>query len=209
MYPCTNRDDGCPEVRPMHLILEHEVNCSFRNYKCPFSEESMLSCARYYPLDDLKRHVVSDHRVRNLDDYGGGGFNGYLEPLKPTGRFDIALVVFGELFYAVWKLIEGQFRCNVMYIGPKNNCSNYTYRFTVTARNKVETFSMCLLTQSYNDNFDDVLKPGNCMTINNDTIQKFFVEENKLPFRFEISRLGEAHDGLPLKEQGDTQCDEL
>jgi hypothetical protein len=193
----------------MHLISEHEKKCSIGNYKCPFSTTSNFSCSPYCRLDDLKRHVLRDHDGSNLDDYGHSRFYSRLRPMTPNGSFAKALVVFGELFYAVWRVKEGQLRCTVMYIGPENNCSNYTYRFTVTSSNKGETISMCLVTQSYTENLDDVLKPGNCIAISYDIIQRFLVKENMLPFRFDICRLGEAHNGLPLKEHGDTQCDEL
>jgi hypothetical protein len=107
-----------------------------------------------------------------------------------------ALVVFGELFYAVWKVLEGDFCCTVIYVGPESNSSKFSFRFTITAKNKIETISTCLITRSYNENVDEVLKPGNCIAIHYDTVEKFFAGENKLPFQLEISRLGTSDNGL-------------
>jgi E3 ubiquitin-protein ligase SIAH1 len=61
MYPCNNKNDGCPEVRPMYLISEYEAICCFRNYTSPFSKIPNLSCVQYCHLDDLKKHVLTDH----------------------------------------------------------------------------------------------------------------------------------------------------
>jgi hypothetical protein len=106
-----------------------------------------------------------------------------------------ALVVFGELFYAIWKVIEDGFYCTVIYVGPENKSSKFTFRFTVIAKNKIETISACLLTRSYGEDMDDVLKPGNCIVIHYDTIKKFFAGENKLPFKLEISKLNGSNNG--------------
>jgi hypothetical protein len=179
----------------MHLISEHQATCYFGDYKCPFSKISRTCCAWCCPLADLKRHVLRDHRGNSLDIYGGGSFYSHLSPLTPTASMSKALVVFGELFYAVWKVIEGDFCCTVIYVGPEKDCTNFSFRFTITARNKIETISTCLITRSYSENVEEVLKPGNCIAIHYDTIEKFFAGENKLPFQLEISRLGRSDNG--------------
>jgi hypothetical protein len=79
--------------------------------------------------------------------------------------------VFGELFYPVWKVLEGDFCCTVIYVGPENNSSKFSFRFTITAKNKIETISTCLITRSYNGNVDEVLQPGNCIAIHYDTVK--------------------------------------
>lgn len=202
-YPCTNRKAGCPENLPMHLISEHQVMCYFGDYKCPFSKISNVYCAWSCPLVDLKRHVLRDHRGSSLDIYGGGNFYSHLSPLTPAANMSKALVVFGELFYAVWKVLEGDFCCTVIYVGPESNSSKFSFRFTITARNKIETISTRLITRSYNENVDEVLKPGNCIAIHYDTIEKFFAGENKLPFQLEISRLGTSDNGLSHNDEND------
>jgi hypothetical protein len=171
--------------------------CYFGDYRCPFSKISNIYCAWCCPLVDLKTHVLRDHRGNSLNIYGGGRFYSHLSPLTPTADMSKAIIVFGELFYAVWKVIEGDFRCTVLYVGPENNSSEFSFRFTITARNKIETISTCLITRSYNEDLDDVLKPGNCIAIHYDTIEKFFAGENKLPFQLEISRLSTPDNDLP------------
>jgi hypothetical protein len=200
MYPCTNRKAGCPEILPMRFISEHQTICYFGDYKCPFSKISNVCCAWCCPLADLKRHVLRDHRGNSLDIYGGGNFYSHLSPLTPTASMSKALVVFGELFYAVWKVIEGDFCCTVIYVGPENNSTNFSFRFTITARNKIETISTCLITRSYSEKVEEVLKPGNCIAIHYDTIEKFFAGENKLPFQLEISKLGISDNDLSHDE---------
>jgi hypothetical protein len=66
-----------------------------------------------------------------------------------------ALLVFGELFYVFWQVIKDDFYCTVMYVGPGSNSSQYGFRFTSTATNKVETISACMIKRSY---FETLIK---------------------------------------------------
>lgn len=114
-----------------------------------------------------------------------------------------ALLVFEEIFYVVWKVIEGEFYCTVMYVGPRNISSQYGFRFALTAKNKVETISACMITKSYFENIDQVLRPGNCIAVHYNTIETFFADENKLPFQLEIFKLNSSNPGeTHAEEQG-------
>lgn len=201
MFPCTNRRAGCPEVLVLNLILQHQDVCPFASYRCPFAKISNAFCAHYSPLQLLKTHVLRDHKGNSLEIYGGGKFYGHLSPLTQTANMSKALLVFGELFYVVWKVIEGEFYCTVMYVGPKCNSSRYCFRFTLTAINKIETISTCMITKSYFEDLDQILKPGNCLAVHYHTIEKFFADENKLPFHLEIFKVAPSK---PSKPQNDT-----
>ena len=203
MFPCTNRRTGCPEVLGLDLISQHQEVCSFASYKCPFAKISNACCTHYSTLDVLKIHFLKDHKESTLKIYGGGKFYSHLSPLTNTANMSKALLVFGEIFYVVWKVIEGEFYCTVMYVGPRNISSQYGFRFALTAKNKVETISACMITKSYFENIDQVLRPGNCIAVHYNTIETFFADENKLPFQLEIFKLNSSNPGeTHAEEQG-------
>jgi hypothetical protein len=98
----------------------------------------------------------------------------------------MALIVFGELFYAVWRVAGGAFCCSLIHIGPENS-ANYKYRFTIL-KNNYPQISCFFETKNYIDNVDDVLKPENSITIDYWKVEKFYVSETNLPFELEISQ---------------------
>jgi len=62
----------------------------------------------------LKAHVLRDHKENGLEIYGRGQFLSHLSPLTQTTNMSKALIVIGELFYFVWKVIEGVFYCTLI-----------------------------------------------------------------------------------------------
>jgi hypothetical protein len=97
----------------------------------------------------------------------------------------MALVVFGELFHAVWRVIGSDFCCSVILIGPESNAANYIFRFAIL-RNKGQKLSCYFGTQSYIEDVDDVIKPEKCVTIKYHRVEEFLTEENCLPFELEF-----------------------
>jgi hypothetical protein len=74
----------------------------------------------------------------------------------------MALVVFGELVHAVWRLAGGKFCCWVIHIGPENS-ANYKFRYT-NLKNNCREISCFFETKNCIDNVDDV-KQGNSVRI--------------------------------------------
>jgi hypothetical protein len=179
----------------MNLLPAHQAECPFGIYRCPFSKISNVYCARFCLLPDLKTHVLRDHKEMSLQVYGGGKFHSHLSPLTHTSYMSKALLVFGELFYAVWKVLEGDLYCTVIYVGPESKSSKFAFRFTLTAINKIETISTCLITRSYSENINEIFKPGNCVGVHYDAVEKMFAVQNKLPFKLEISKLNTSNNG--------------
>jgi hypothetical protein len=188
MYPCSYRDEGCEEVRPLELISKHEANCTHRQYTCPFRQISELPCGHSCNIEELKEHVLRDHSSDsvNMDAYECPRIRSHFEELSPTASFNMALVVFGELFHAVWRVAGGTFCCNVIHIGPENS-PNYKFRFSIL-QNNYRRLSCFYETKKYIDNVDEVMKPENSMTIDYWKVEKFFVSETDLPFELEISQ---------------------
>jgi hypothetical protein len=87
-------------------------------------------------------------QLRNLR---GRKIHSHLSPLNQTKKkkFSKALIVFGELLYFVWKVIEGVFYCSLIYVGQEYNPSLYGFRFTLKAINRIETISECMKTLNY------------------------------------------------------------
>ncbi|GFG37173.1 hypothetical protein Cfor_00422, partial [Coptotermes formosanus] len=133
----------------------HQEACPFAAYRCSFAKISNAFCTHYRPLQFLKIRVLKDHKRNSLETYGGGKIYSHLSPLTRTANMSKALLVFGELFYVFWQVIKDDFYCTVMYVGPGSNSSQYGFRFTSTATNKVETISACMIKRSY---FETLIK---------------------------------------------------
>jgi hypothetical protein len=115
MFPCTNRTAGCPEVFGLNFILQHQKVGPFVCYKCPFARTRNPSYDRYGTLQGLEIHFLRDHKGNILEVYGEGKFYSHLSPLTQTTYMTKALIVFGERFYVVWEVTEGEFYCTVIY----------------------------------------------------------------------------------------------
>jgi hypothetical protein len=76
-------------------------------------------------VQELEVRVLRNHKENCLEIYGGGKLHSHLSPLTQTTKMSKALIVFGELFYFVWKVIEGVFYCSVIYVGQEYNSRQY------------------------------------------------------------------------------------
>jgi hypothetical protein len=93
---------------------------------------SKLPCGHYCQLEEIKENVPWDHSAHttNMDADKCSSIRKELKELSPNALFSMALVVFGELFHAVWRLAGGRFCCSVIHIGLEDS-ENYKFRFTI------------------------------------------------------------------------------
>jgi hypothetical protein len=120
-----------------------------------------------------------------MDAYECPRIRSQLAEPSPTATFRMVLIVFVELFHALWRVVGSDFCCSVIYICPENYSANYKFRFTIL-KNNARKISCFFVTQSYIEDIDEVLKPQKCMTIKYHTIQEFLIEENDLLFELEV-----------------------
>lgn len=67
--PCRFQILGCQDIFPYYSKLNHEKNCKYRPYNCPYAGAE-CSVAGDIPL--LVRHLKNDHKV---DMHDGSTFN--------------------------------------------------------------------------------------------------------------------------------------
>ncbi|KAJ4452063.1 hypothetical protein ANN_03579 [Periplaneta americana] len=62
-YPCHNKTNGCAEVLPNELMMEHEEICGLGVHECPLKKKftGFVNCKWMGTWDDLKTHIERDH----------------------------------------------------------------------------------------------------------------------------------------------------
>ncbi|PHU29360.1 E3 ubiquitin-protein ligase SINAT2 [Capsicum chinense] len=58
--PCRYQFYGCQDIFPYHTRLQHEQNCRFRPYNCPYAESE---CAVTGDIHKLVAHLKDHHKV--------------------------------------------------------------------------------------------------------------------------------------------------
>jgi E3 ubiquitin-protein ligase SIAH1 len=58
--PCKYQSHGCQEIFPYYSKLNHEAQCTFRSYNCPYVDSE---CKIVGDIPFLVDHLRDDHRV--------------------------------------------------------------------------------------------------------------------------------------------------
>ncbi|PSN42267.1 hypothetical protein C0J52_20417 [Blattella germanica] len=191
VYPCEHKDSGCTAELPLDMRKSHASGCFFRLLNCPFAKYAETSCSWIGFLSDIKRHVLTDHEFETDSRQEKGAFSVSLKDFSVSKRYIVPVAKLDELFFIIWEMREEDFFCVVVLIGTKEETEDYMYRFTIIAPNKMEIISICLVVQSYLDDLEKILQPGESITLRYGTVTKFKNEQNALICEIEIYESGE------------------
>jgi E3 ubiquitin-protein ligase SIAH1 len=187
LYPCMNLQRGCTELLTKKLIKRHAPECTFSKQKCPFAKISNTRCNWTGPLDMVRRHIEDSHRGSCVQRVSRK-FKTVLHNVSQSQRYYQAIITLGELFYASWRMQGGALYCVVFFVGPKENASNFRYRFSISTK-AGDNYSMSSLTQSYFENVNDIVRQGRCVMLGYSVVQSSCTANGDLPFRMEICRV--------------------
>lgn len=157
------------------------------NVECPFASISKDICPWKGPVTGIKDHVKLCHKNPNDTFDVSRVFTVVLTDLSPTQHYRKAVFIADELFYIYWRIKDGSFYCTVFYVGEKENCPNYTYRFVLTTDSDNRKISMSFPTRSIMENLEELLQSGDCVILNYNTLLKFINPNMNLECEFQIN----------------------
>ena len=177
-YPC--RNEGCMEIFPLKLILEHQAVCLHRPRECPLSAPS--HCSWKGPSSLLMKHVMDAHRryVRV-----GSESCSVLNDVSNTPGYTLIVYAFDQMFLQRSRLQDCKFFSAVQYCGPKENASKYRFEFELcSAKGHFKVIVGCL-THSDAEDLQTINKAGKCVRLDYDVIKRYMYDD-KLPYKLRI-----------------------
>jgi hypothetical protein len=184
IYPCKYLEAGCEKALKIDDLIQHQTGCLYQSRECPFKKLSEVNCAWTGALSHIGRHVRSDHR--NDTSENAGAFEVTLQNFSTAQRYYKAMFTCDKLFYLVWETTNITFYFSVFLVGQKNEADEFTYDFKIGKhRDKVSVTGTC---RSYLEAKREVLRPGECVTLHYDTVQKYVRQNGDLLCEIEIRK---------------------
>lgn len=182
MYPCKYRKNGCKKALRKDNISYHDLACCYQSKECPFRKLSDVNCRWSGSLTGIGTHVKSGHVDQTVEH--SGAFEVQLQNFNIARRFYKAVFTLGKLFYMAWETTNHTFYFAVFCIGHKEEADRFTYDFKIGKQR--ETVSITGTCRSYLEAKDDVLRPGECVTLHYRTVQKYVNQNRDLTCEIEI-----------------------
>jgi hypothetical protein len=105
-------------------------------------------------------------------------FHVTLQNVFPEKNYGKAFFVDNHLFFLVWEIREDTFYFAVFYAGHERDAKIFKYKFVICRH--AQKFVISGVCHSYLQEKREVLKPGECVTIPYDALQKYVSESNEL-----------------------------
>ncbi|XP_077242469.1 E3 ubiquitin-protein ligase DIS1-like [Tasmannia lanceolata] len=137
--PCKYQSFGCIGIRPGYSKLEHESQCVFRPYKCPYAGSE---CTVAGDLPYLVAHLKDDHKV---DMHTGSTFNHRYVKFNPYEVINATWMLtvfscFGQHFCLHFEAFElgttPVYMAFLRFMGDYNEAKNYNYSLEVGANRR-------------------------------------------------------------------------
>lgn len=158
-----------------------------QSVECPFTRISKDICSWKGTLLGMKDHVKNFHNNLNDTNEANGVFSVVLIGLSPAQHYRKAMFISDELFYIYWRIKDDSFYCAVLYVGDKEKCSKYKYKFTLTTESDDKKISMSFPTRCILEDLEELLQSGDCVVLKYNTVLKFMNTNMYLECEFQIS----------------------
>ena len=93
------------------------------------------------------------------------------------------------LFFVLWEIRDDNFLCAARYVGTKKEAADYKYRFTIATSSGMDIISMCFIAQSFLNDIENILQPGECVTLHYGTVAKFLDAKSTLTCEMEVYKV--------------------
>lgn len=184
-FPCKYKQNGCLEILPLDVILRHESECSHAVYTCPFVIAS-LECSWRGFVSDMEGHIKSKHNeVSDARDVLGI-HNARLPQFGTSSAWCQALFTMNEVFFRMSKVIGDFLYCCVLYVGPKDKASAYTYKLTINNNEGRGSVCACHQTVGYQSDIEEIIRKGNCAVFHCEFANTCINEDGELVLEEEI-----------------------
>jgi len=198
-YPCIYRANGCQDLFPVNLILDHQENCRYSAFSCPIILVGPKICPWKGSLLHLRDHLLINHE--NYIWEGTGAHIRKKTGITATGLYNEVIIAFGEIFYVQFRGHDKNYYGLVQYIGPKGQAKEYKSSVSILSKDGIEMVSACYLTSSYAEDIDDIITEGKCLKLHFDVVRKLLDNDGNMYTKVEISKLASSE---PVNDGDDT-----
>jgi hypothetical protein len=171
------------------MIGEHHDSCRYSPQKCPVAKVANEECSWTGSYNDIKQHLEEEH-LDQCYDYVEANLTAVIgfATAAANKRFVFA---YNEVFFRSFPERDGTFYAVLLYVGPPENAAKYKYKFEFVNKDKTEGVTILHVTRSYTENFDDILRSGNCGKLHSDVVSRLRNEEGNLKYMMTIRKIGD------------------
>ncbi|XP_019877875.2 probable E3 ubiquitin-protein ligase sinah [Aethina tumida] len=188
LYPCIYKGSGCI-TRLLHNEREaHELRCSFKGFQC-----AMDKCNWSGKLEDLCQHWAS----KKITSKPYTSCNVCHTKMKNESFYVNMAYAYEKLFWFKCKLINKKLYWAVQFIGNSQEAEEFFYEIEMF---KSERTKRKILLSDYCQSIDldnaSLLKEGNCIVINVETIEHLLNDDQTLVYYMRIHPVKKAAANL-------------
>jgi len=158
-YRCQYYVNGCDFVSTAQFIKSHEAECPDRPFNCPFAVVVTKNFCWKGHIHDMWDHILCQHRA--LAEAEGKIFILTVDCAEP-GLLHQAVDSSANIFFIVWKVIDMDLYCCVLYVGPETRASSYSYCMTIESTDGSAYATVCLPAKSYFVDVETLFRNRDC-----------------------------------------------
>ncbi|KAF5275164.1 hypothetical protein FQR65_LT04196 [Abscondita terminalis] len=183
-FPCLHKEFGCRIVMSASNITIHEIECSWKPYRCPFFEAN--KCFWNGPLFNVVNHLTLEHNQKtNISNTLKICY--HYECDNSTSDFNC--VIYNECIFKVCHKYDNNSRnisWSVQYVGPNDDAKKYKYEIVVLDySNQYKKFMRGDVCQSLTD-YDGKCEQGVTFPLNSLTM---FSTDEAIPYLCKIDKI--------------------
>ena len=190
-FRCQYYTEGCKFISTVHFIKSHEAGCPDRPFKCPFSVVGTKTFCWRGHISGMWSHILDKHRPLTVPEKCQIFLT--VDCAGP-GPLHLALSAWGETFSVVFRMINTDLYCCVLYVGPQERATLYKYWVAVETNDGSGFATVCLPTKSYFVNVETLFRNQECAVLSYASLNRCRREFSRNLVKFEVKIV--ASDGI-------------
>ncbi|XP_004711275.1 E3 ubiquitin-protein ligase SIAH1-like [Echinops telfairi] len=185
-FPCKYALWGCERILAHTEKADHQVNCEFRLYSCPFPG---VSCNWMGLMNAAVPHLIDQHRIITTQQGEDTVF--FASDIFRPGIFDWVMIqcCFGFNFMVVLhkrdRYGDQKFFAVVQLIGTHQQAQNFVYKLELHCPRQSLTWKA--IPRSLQEGIKTAILGRECLMFNN-SVAKLFAKNGNLSMNVKISR---------------------
>ncbi|XP_075394524.1 E3 ubiquitin-protein ligase Siah1-like [Tenrec ecaudatus] len=185
-FPCKYAPWGCEKILAHTEKAEHQENCEFRLYSCPFPG---ASCKWLGLMNDTMPHLMDKHKIITTQQGEDTVF--FASGIFRPGGFDWVMIqcCFGFNFMVVLQKIERygdqKFYAIVQLIGTFAQAQKFVYKLELHCPRQRLTWEA--IPRSLQEGIETAMMSRECLMFNK-SVAKLFAKNGNLSMNVNISR---------------------
>ena len=158
-FRCQYNTEGCEFISTAHFINSHEASCPDRPFNCPFSVVGTKTFCWRGHINGMWSHILDEHGPLVVP----GNCQFFLKVnCAGPGPLHLALSAWGETFSVVFRMINTDLYCCVLYVGPQERATLYKYCVAVETTDGSGSARVRLPTKSYFFDVETLFRNREC-----------------------------------------------